>query len=78
MCAERKGGARGEGGARGGGVRFFRKQPRKRQKHELQKKLGMLCINVKVLFKNIFGWTIIGGARIVLRILRLRRTNKFW
>jgi len=36
MCAERKGGARGEGGARGGG-RFFRKQPRKRQKHELQK-----------------------------------------
>ena len=41
MCAERKGGARGEGGARGGGVRFFRKQPRKRQKHELQKKLGM-------------------------------------
>ena len=32
MCAERKGGARGEGGAR-----FFRKQPRKRQKHELQK-----------------------------------------
>ena len=33
MCAERKGGARGEGG----GVRFFRKQPRKRQKHELQK-----------------------------------------
>ncbi len=36
MCAERKGGARGEGGARGG-VRFFRKQPRKRQKHELQK-----------------------------------------
>jgi hypothetical protein len=38
MCAERKGGARGEGGARGGGrVRFFRKQPRKRQKHELQK-----------------------------------------
>ena len=40
MCAERKGGARGEGGARGG-VRFFRKQPRKRQKHELQKKLGM-------------------------------------
>ena len=37
MCAERKGGARGEGG----GVRFFRKQPRKRQKHELQKKLGM-------------------------------------
>ena len=35
---------RGEGrrrGEGGGGVRFFRKQPRKRQKHELQKKLGM-------------------------------------
>ena len=34
---------RGEGRRRGegGGVRFFRKQPRKRQKHELQKKLGM-------------------------------------
>ena len=24
----------------GGGVRFFRKQPRKRQKHESQKKIG--------------------------------------
>ncbi len=36
-----------------------------------------LCINVKVLFKKIFGWTIIGGARIVLRILRLRRTKDF-
>ena len=32
---------RGEKEGRGGGVRFFRKQPRKRQKHELQKKLGM-------------------------------------
>ncbi len=33
---------------------------------------------VKVLLKKNFYWTIIGGDRIVLRILRLRRTNKFW
>ncbi len=36
-----------------------------------------LCINVKVLFKKFFGWTIIGGDRIVLRILRLRRMKNF-
>ncbi len=35
-------------------------------------------INVKVLLKKKLDWTIIGGDRIVLRILRLRRTNKFW
>jgi hypothetical protein len=28
-------------------------------------------------FKKVFGWTIIGGDRIVLRILRLRRTKNF-
>jgi hypothetical protein len=37
-----------------------------------------LCINFKVLLKKNLDWTIIGGKRIVLRILRLRRTNKFW
>jgi hypothetical protein len=36
-----------------------------------------LCKNVKVLFKKIFCLTIIGGDRIVLRILRLRRMKKF-
>ncbi len=29
------------------------------------------------MLKKIFGWTIIGGDRIVLRILRLRRTKNF-
>ncbi len=38
---------------------------------------SQLCINVKVLFNKIFGWTIIGGDRIVLRIMRLCRTKDF-
>jgi hypothetical protein len=33
----REGRGEREGRGGGGGVRFFRKQPRKRQKHELQK-----------------------------------------
>ncbi len=37
---------------------------------------SQLCRNVKVSFKKKFCWTIIGGDRIVLRILRLRRMKK--
>ncbi len=37
-----------------------------------------LCRNVKVSFKKKFCWTIIGGDRIVLRILRLRRMKNFF
>ncbi len=36
-----------------------------------------LCINVKVLEKKFFDWATIGGDRIVLRILSIRRTKIF-
>ncbi len=36
-----------------------------------------LCINVKVVFKKKFSWTFIGGDRIVLRILSIRRMKNF-
>jgi hypothetical protein len=36
-----------------------------------------LCINVKVLFQKNFSWTFIGGDRIVLHILSIRRMKNF-
>ncbi len=38
---------------------------------------SQFCINVKVLLKKISCWTFLGGDRIVLRILRLRRMKNF-